>query len=324
MYLFSKESLLSMINVDFMNCIMDSIKSAMLCEADTTTPIRTTVRRGANGESLLLMPSLSDDFWGLKVLTLFPNNPNKGKPFIHGIVTLVNAEDGEFVAIFDGSLLTSIRTGAVSGLGIRSISDSSVRKLGLIGTGVQAYWQARFACAAREFDEIWIYDMILDKQSEFKKRIDADFALDMGISVNISKNVANVIEKSEVIITATTSKQPLFDGADKSLYEGKVFVGIGSYTPEMREYPDEFFVNADKVYVDTLHALEETGDIIFPLQNGYLDKEKIMHLSVAFDMRAARGTYLYKSVGGASFDLFSAKTIFKIAQKQNMLNIKDF
>ena len=324
MYLFSKESLLSMISVDFMNCIMDSVKLAMISEADITTPIRTTVKRGAKGQSLLLMPCLSDDFWGLKVLTLFPDNPNKGKPFIHGIVALINAEDGEFVAIFNGSLLTSIRTGAVSGLGIRSICDINVKKLGLIGTGVQGYWQLRFACAARRFDEIWIYDNIEDKLSEYKKRLDADFALDMGISVNISKDATSVINKSEVIISATTSKQPLFDGVVKSLYEGKVFVGIGSYTPEMREYPDEFFVNADRVYVDTLHALEETGDLIFPIKNGFLDKEKIMSLSVAFGKETARGTYLYKSVGGASFDLFSAKKIFEIAKKQNMLNNMDF
>jgi ornithine cyclodeaminase len=320
MHIFSKESLLSLINADFMNCIMDSVKLAMLCEADITTPIRTTVKHGVNGESLMLMPSLSDDFWALKVLTLFPDNPDKGKPFIHGIVTLIDAENGEFVAIFDGSLLTSIRTGAVSGLGIRSISDQNVRKLGLIGAGAQGYWQVRFACAAREFDEIWIYDVIEDKLSEYKKRIETDFALDMGISVNISKNAKSGIEKSEVIITATTSKQPLFDGTERSLYEGRVFVGIGPYTPEMREYPDAFFSNTDKVYVDTLHALEETGDIIFPLKNGYLDKEKIMPLSAAFSERIPRGTYLYKSVGGASFDLFSAKKIFEIAKKQNMLN----
>jgi ornithine cyclodeaminase len=131
------------------------------------------------------------------------------------------------------------------------------------------------------------------------------------------------LEKSEVIITATNSKQPLFNGSDKTLYEGKLFVGIGSYKPEMREYPDEFFINTDRVYVDTLHALEETGDLIFPLKNGYLDKEKILPLSAIFVKSTERGTYLYKSVGGASFDLFAAKEIFEIAKKQNMLNSID-
>ncbi|MCL2147688.1 MAG: ornithine cyclodeaminase family protein [Synergistaceae bacterium] len=319
MYVFSVKSLLSMISVDFMNCMMDSVKSAMLCESDTTTPIRTTVKRESSGGQLMLMPSLSDDFWGLKVLTLFPDNPGKGKPFIHGIVVLMRAEDGEFAAIFDGSLLTAIRTGAVSGLGIRSISGANVKKLGLIGAGFQGYWQARFACAARAFNEIWVYDIIEDKLSEYKKRIEG-FAHDMGISVNISKSAADVIENSEVIITATTSKQPLFDGRDMSLYEGKVFVGIGSYKPEMREYPDEFFVCADKVYVDTLHALEETGDLIFPIKSGYLDSDKIFPLSTVFGKAAESGTYLYKSVGGASFDLFTAKKIFEMSKEQNILD----
>ena len=324
MYLFSEKFLLSMINVDFMNCMMDCVKSAMLSEADITTPIRTTVERGKNGESLMLMPCLSDDFWGLKVLTLLPDNPQKGKPFIHGIVALIKAEDGEFVAVFNGQMLTAIRTGAVSGLGIRSISDDNVRKLGLIGAGVQGYWQVRFACAARKFDEIWIYDVVESRLSEYKKRICEGFADDLGISVNISENARSVIEKSEVIITATNSKQPLFDGCDKSLYEGRFFVGIGSYKPEMREYPDEFFINTDKVYVDTLHALEETGDLIFPIKNGHISENKILPLSACFSKRTTRGTYLYKSVGGASFDLFAAKEIFEIAMKQNLLNNIDF
>jgi ornithine cyclodeaminase len=303
---------------------MDSVKSAMLYVADITTPIRTSVQRGVNGESLMLMPSLSDDFWGLKILTLFPDNPNYGKPFIHGIVALINAEDGEFIAIFNGELLTAIRTGAVSGLGIRSISGSNVRKLGLIGTGVQGYWQVRFACVARQFDEIFIYDVIETKLSEYKKRICEDFAEDMGISVNISENISDVLDKSEVIITATNSRQPLFDGNNKFLYENKIFVGIGSYKPEMREYPDEFFINTDKVYVDTLHALGETGDLIFPLKNGCLVREKVFPLSSAFMKKIENGTYLYKSVGGASFDLFTVKEIFRIAEKHNMLNNIDF
>ena len=320
MYLFSSKYMLSMVNDDFMNCLMNAIKSAMLSEADTTTPIRTTVQRGENGESLMLMPSLTDDFWGLKVLTLLPNNPQKGKPFIHGIVTLIKASDGEFIAFFNGEILTAIRTGAVSGLGIKSISDENVRKLGLIGAGVQGYWQVRFACAARQFDEIWIYDVVDTRLNEYKRRIRTDFADSLGISVNISENVQSVIEKSEVIITATNSQQPLFAGQDKSLYEGKIFVGIGSFKPEMREYPDEFFINIDNVYVDTPHALKETGDLIFPLKNGCLDIRKISPLSAIFGKKTDRGTYLYKSVGGAIFDLFAAKEIYEIGKKQNIVN----
>jgi len=194
----------------------------------------------------------------------------------------------------------------------------------LIGAGVQGYWQVRFACAARKFDEIWIYDIIEEKKNEYKKLISKDFAKDMGISVNISENVNSVIKNSEVIITATNSKQPLFYDSDKSLYENKTFVGIGSYKPEMREYPDEFFISADKVYVDTLHALDETGDLIFPIMNGYLDRKNVLPLSAAFSREAEYGTYLYKTVGGAIFDLFAAKKIFEIAEKQNMLNNIDF
>lgn len=324
MYIFSKKLMLSLINSDFMNRLMDSVKRAMLSEAGITTPIRTAVQHGNKGESLLLMPSLSNDFWGLKVLTLLPENTNKGKPFIHGIVTLINADDGEFVAVLNGEMLTAIRTGAVSGLGIKNISEDNVRKLGLIGAGVQGYWQVRFACAARAFDEIFIYDVVESKLSEYKERIMADFADDLGISVSISKSAQSVIEKSEVIITATNSKQPLFDGRDKSLYKGRVFVGIGSYKPEMREYPDEFFIDADKVYVDTIHALEETGDLIFPIKNGYLDEDNVLPISACFMKKATGGTYLYKSVGGASFDLFVAKEIYEIGIRQSLLNMIDF
>lgn len=300
--LFNEKSLLSMMSPEKMNLLMDSVADAM--SASAITPLRTTVYRDKN--SLMLMPSLADDFWGLKVLTLYPGNPQKGYPFIHGVVLLTDAETGEIIAMFNGAALTALRTGAVGGLGVRTLARNDVSRLGLIGAGVQGYWQVRFACSARKFREIIIYDAVESRLPGYKKRIfDAT-----GVEVKIALNTSDVVENSDVVLTATNSTTPLFN----KNFEGRCFIGIGSYKPEMREYPDEIFANADGVYVDTLHALDETGDLITPIEKGFIKKSGIRPLTEALGKEPANGTFVYKSVGGAEFDLFTAKKIFEIRE----------
>lgn len=295
--------------------MMDAAEEAMKAaghesDGSITVPLRTAVNRGKN--SLLLMPCLADDLWGLKALTIFPDNPVRSRPFLNGLVLLFDGAEGTPLALFDGRTLTALRTGSVGGAALRVLAGKKVRSLGLVGAGVQGYWQVRFACEARSFSEVRIFDAVPESAERTAEKLGKDLP---GISVFPWWDAAELALSSDVIITATTAKQPVFPD-DRNLFSGgKCFIGIGSYTPEIREYPDALFAEAAQVFVDTEHALSETGDLINPLSRGVFSKEIIRPLSDLLlsgkKETAGTGTVFFKSVGLSVFDLYAAKTLLE-------------
>jgi ornithine cyclodeaminase len=295
--------------------LMDAAEEAMKAagrekDGSITVPLRTAVNRGKN--SLLLMPCLADDLWGLKALTIFPDNPVRSRPFLNGLVLLFDGADGTPLALFDGRTLTALRTGSVGGAAVRALAGKDVRSLGLAGAGVQGYWQVRFACEARSFSEVRIYDAVPESAERTAERLGKDLP---EISVLPCRDAAELALASDVIITATTAKQPVFPDDRRLFSGGKCIIGIGSYTPEIREYPDALFAEAEQVYVDTEHALSETGDLINPLSRGVFSKEIIRPLSdlllTGKKETAGTGTVFFKSVGLSVFDLYAAKTLLE-------------
>ena len=315
MLFLSEKAMVSSINLSAM---MDRIEKAMVFAEDGefAMPLRTNVEFGKYKDSLMLMPCLTPDTWGCKLLTLRPSNPPKGLPFINGAVVLFDPNTGTPEALLEGKTVTALRTGAVGGVGIRNTAKPDIKSLGLVGAGTQGYWQARYGCAARStVEEVWVYDVFTEKLPEFVGRLQSALP---GINVKIAKDPVQLLEKTQAVMTATTTKIPLFP-EDEELLRGHAFSGIGSYLPDMKEYPDALFkVTGPHVYIDTLHALEESGDLIQPLKNGSLKRENIHTYAYRISGKGGKAwpeTSLCKSVGIALFDIVAAELLCTLAKE---------
>jgi ornithine cyclodeaminase len=182
--------------------------------------------------------------------------------------------------------------------------------LGIVGTGVQGIFQALFACSVRKIDEIWAFDK---DSSNLKK-----FAVDLktsypDIRVHLANDPENVALNSQVIISATNSPNPVFMNS-KELFTGRTFVGIGSYKPECREFPEQLFRQTDQIFVDTMDGKNESGDLITPLRNNWISDENIFpigSLIAGNSVLSENTTRLYKTVGSAIFDLYAAKLVYE-------------
>lgn len=276
-----------------------------------TQPDRITVNRGDN-ETYLYMPCFTDDVKGTKILTLYGDNPKKGVPVIQGVMLLNDVETGKIKAVIEGSSLTAYRTGAVGACGIKHTTPENVHTLGVVGTGVQGFYQSLYACRIRPIDTIHVFDIFPDKAADFADRLSKALP---DVKVIVCPCVEELIKASEVIVTVTTSPKPVLPN-DKELLKGKHFVGIGSYKPNMREYPDALFEVLDEVYIDVDFAKEETGDLATPIANGLIDEEKIHTLGKYLDKEInTDGTTFYKSVGMALFDISVAEYIYDRAKE---------
>jgi len=261
-------------------------------------------------DTFLIMPCLTKEYWVTKLVSFCPGNMSMDLPSIYGTVVLSRTGSGEPLAILEGNKITSLRTAAISALGIKYLAPEGAESLGIVGTGVQGIQQARFACSVRNIKQINIYDKSEKSISAFMKEFKSEFP---NINTSVSSDTEDLCSASEIIITATNSRYPVFPDK-KGLFEGKTFIGVGSYKKESREYPDSFFNLPDQVFVDTVHAKKESGDLIFPVTEKLIPDECIYSLGslIKGDISlTARPTKFFKTVGSAIFDLYAAKLAYE-------------
>ena len=285
---------------------------------DFFMPDRMHIDKGQ--KTLLYMPCMAGGILGTKCLTLFPENIPKGLPTIYGLMILNDFETGKPLCILDGKVLTALRTGAVGGTGIRHTTPESLASVGLVGAGVQGCYQLMYAARVRDVKNVYLYDVNREKLPAYAESLRK--ILCPGIRVDPCKDTAELLAKSELVITATTSMTPVLPD-DANALRGKHFIGIGSYKPTMREYPDALCAVADNLFIDTEIAKEESGDLAQPLESGILTDGRIRsfgeYLLGGSDKEAVKNsTTLFKSVGMALFDVVIADVIYRKAEKGNI------
>ncbi len=302
-----------------MKQLLDAVEASMrLYETgEFHMPQRLHVDHGGN--TLLLMPCFTADCFGTKLVTLFPRNPELSVPVLTGVMVLNDAGTGVPVALLNGSALTALRTAVITAVSIRHLAREGARSLGIIGAGIQAFYQAQAACAVRNIADVFVFDVASQKTSALVDKLSRDLA---DVKFHAAKSVEDLLKESAVVITATTSLDPVLPDKEE-LLEGRHFAGIGSYKPDMREFPKALFGLLDTVYVDTDHALEESGDLIVPLQNGWITKDQVVTfgrflLDDKPKEEPTRRTTLFKSVGMALFDVCTSKLIYDNALKKGL------
>jgi ornithine cyclodeaminase len=219
----------------------------------------------------------------------------------------------------DGKTITAMRTGAVTGTSIRHLAHEDAASVGLVGCGVQGYYQLLYACTARAIHRITLYDISAATSSSLAAKLEASLP---GIKVQVAPSAAALACASDILITATTARKPVFPD-DPELFVGKHCVAIGSFEPDVREYPDALFSLLEKAWIDIDFAVEESGELIIPLQKGHLQEEQLETLGRFIQSgrppdRGAHGTTFFKTVGMALFDLTTAKLAYANAVRQGL------
>ncbi|MEG1971753.1 MAG: ornithine cyclodeaminase family protein, partial [Oscillospiraceae bacterium] len=286
------------------------------------TPDRYAVSQNEN--TVMYMPCFANGVIGTKMLTEIPENPKKGLPYLSGLMILNDGTTGEPLAILNGQTLTALRTGAVGGVAIKHFSKETASAVGLCGCGVQGLHQLMYACSVRNIKNIYLYDGFLKDYSNFKERLEKAI-LPKKVTITTCKDTTELLEKSEILISATQAVSPLYPN-DRKLLKGKCFVAIGSWKPNMRELPDAIWDLVENVYTELPFACEESGDLSQPLAEGRLSMSRVKYigdyLSLKSEGKAPQigETSFYKSVGMGLFDLMAAQMIYEKAKEKNIGN----
>ncbi|MFX1466406.1 MAG: ornithine cyclodeaminase family protein [Promethearchaeota archaeon] len=285
-------------------------------------PLRVPIEVEKEEGIVLFMPAYLEQMEAMscKVVSVFKNNPTLyNLPTINAAVLLIDPKTGQIVSIMDGSYLTAMRTGGVSGVATKYLARKNVENVALIGTGVQAATQLWAACEVRSIEQAKVYSIDpIERQEAFVKQMSEK----LNIPVSIAKSSKEAVENADIVLTATWSKTPTFSG--DWIKPGTHINGIGSYTPEMQEV-DVITVKKAKVVVDSFEAsFSEAGDLIIPLKNGDITKEHIYAElgDLVIGKKPGRTSEdeitFFKSVGMAIQDASAAKHAYLAAKKKNI------
>lgn len=299
---------------------MQAVEDALAIQESEnfTMPDRLAMPCGGEGNQLLLMPCRTEDAMATKLVSVFPGNRAHGKPAINGIVVLNDVQTGEVLALLEGSTLTAMRTGAVSGVSVRHLAPEGAHTLGIIGCGVQAFDQVLHACAARPLTRVYLHSRKLSSCHDLAGRL---AGLLPEVELIIADSLEQLLAESQIILTSTTAREPVLPN-DPAVFEGKHCIAIGSFEPEVREYPDAIFARTEQVWVDTPHAVAESGELAIPLEQGLLQAHQVQTLGAQIASgkapdRGRYGTTFFKSVGMALFDLQTARSVYECAKRND-------
>jgi alanine dehydrogenase len=272
-----------------------------------------------DGQALFMPAAMSTPVRiGSKILTLYPNNPSHGRPFIHGIVVMFDARTGRPEGILEGTALTALRTGAASGLATQVLARRNARVVGIIGSGVQARTQLEAVCTVRRVEEVRVFSRTQGHAARFAREMAGVGPIPR--NVRVVKSAAAAADGADVVCTATPATRPVLGLGDMS--RGAHVNAVGSYTPAMREIAPAL-VNRARIVVDSRDAaLAEAGELIACIEDGSIGQEMVELGEVLAGRQTGRENdshlTIFKSVGLAAQDLCAAAAALRRATRQGI------
>lgn len=212
----------------------------------------------------LIMPSEASGFAGVKVLTVAPDNPAAGRERIQGVYVLFNSETLTPRALIDGAAMTTLRTPAVTAAAADLLAGERIDHLVVFGSGPQAVRHVEAMRAIRSIGHVTLVARDLARAASAAASVDA--------RVGAVEDVAS----ADLVVCATTAREPLFDSA--LLRDDVCVLAIGSHEPDARELDTALMVRSLVVVEDRATALREAGEVVIPVTEGELNPDSVVTL----------------------------------------------
>jgi alanine dehydrogenase len=269
----------------------------------------------------LYMPAYLKEMKALacKVVSVYKNNPVKyNMPTTIGKVLLQDPDTGDVICIMDGGYLTAVRTGAASGVATKYLARIQDHyTIGIFGSGVQARMQLWAVAEAVKIDKVYIYDINPEAAEKFIN----DMHQKLGLDIQKAKNSDELVNNSDIIVTASSASLPVFDG--KLVKLGAHINGIGSHTPNARELDTEIIKRSRFIGDSREACFSEAGDILMPIKEGVITEnhfyaelgEIITGKKIGRKPEERDLITIFKSNGLAIQDVATAKLVYEKAIK---------
>ena len=243
----------------------------------------------------------------VKMVGVFPGNEKLSppQPNVQGLVAMFDGSTGAPLLVADGAAMTARKTAADSALGSSLLAREDAQVLLVIGAGALApHFAAAHMAACRSLKRVLIWN-----RTEYKAEAVATALRQDGVDAQAVMDIDGAVSQSDVITCVTMSDRTLVKGA--LLRPGTHLDLVGAYMTSLRETDDEA-LSRGRIFVDTRHGMENTGDLGQALASGLIAPEAIAgdHFDLAQGRvpgrQSAKEITVFKNVGGGHLDVFTA------------------
>ena len=262
-----------------------------------TQPVRQVIPVDPPGGFYGIMPALTPDGLGQKIVTFYPPNADKGIPTHMALIVLNDPQTGAPLAVMDGRLITEMRTAAVSAAATKLLAPKDAKVLAILGSGVQARSHFEALELVRNFKEIRVWSQTKAHAEAFAKEVNGEVT-----------SAEEAVRGADVVVTVTSSKTPVVKGA--WLKPGCHVNAVGACRHDWRELDDDA-MRKSVIFVDSHEAaMKESGDVILSGVKIYAELGETFAGKI--DSRANQTT-IFKSLGMAVEDITSALLVYQAA-----------
>jgi 2,3-diaminopropionate biosynthesis protein SbnB len=255
---------------------------------------------------------------GMKWIAGFPPNPVKfGIPRAHALIILNDSWTGVPLAIMDGTYISAMRTGAVTGVGAKYLANPDSEVVGIIGCGVQARTQIlALKAAIPSVKRLKGYDVRAEASKQFSKWASQE----LGIEAIAVGSAREAVEGSDMIATVTVADEPIVK--DAWLKKGSFFSHVGSY----QEEEEAVIFNTDKVVVDLWHEVLHRGTpLLAKLYNAGKIRDEKIYANIGEIIRGKKPgrtnreeRIFFSPLGLGSEDVAVASFVYQEAKKKGL------
>jgi ornithine cyclodeaminase/alanine dehydrogenase-like protein (mu-crystallin family) len=224
-----------------------------------------------------------------------PGNAARGLPSVSALVVLLDPVTGRPRALLDGEAITTLRTPAASVVAVRALAREGAARVAVLGCGVQGRAHARALAAEPGITEVTMWSPYPAERAAAVAELDPL----AGVAVRAATTVGAALADADIIVTATTSREPVLSAAQ--LLAGATVISVGSFAPDRREVGDDLVGTARVIVDDVTTAVTQAGSIVHALATGALHVDQMSSLgdvlSGGIGRRDEHELVLYTSVG---------------------------
>jgi ornithine cyclodeaminase/alanine dehydrogenase-like protein (mu-crystallin family) len=288
------------------------------CTGAAYAPLRSVmIAPGASGFMGLMPAYAAGDqrpAFALKAVCIMPENPSRGLDAHQGVVTLFDGDTGMATAILDASAVTEIRTAAVTAVATRRLARRDSVVLAILGSGVQGRAHLRALRDVRDWEQVRVFS---PNPAHLRGLVEDASAT---LPVTAAASARDAVEGADVVVTATSSSQPVLEHA--WLRDDAHVNAIGASSPTGRELDLET-VAAAALFCDSRESVRnEALEFRLAVEAGVISGEDHIRaelgevLSGTADGRTAGdGLTLFRSLGIGIEDLAAATLAVRTAQQ---------
>jgi ornithine cyclodeaminase len=209
------------------------------------------------------------DVAGVKVIGDYYHNYKRNLPSELALLTLYRPESGIPFAIMDATVITWMRTGAVTAAGAKHLAREDSSVLGHIGSRGTAWYNVPMLDSLFDFDEI----RVNSKRAESRERFAREMSDQLSKEVTPVDTSREAVEGADIIVDASRLTEPTVLEREEWIKPGALIIPYGAVMSVEPELPFEM----DKIVVDDWEQAKSSqiGQLYPLIEEGRLRDEHV-------------------------------------------------